>query len=233
MITLNAHRSLFAALILVIVSAGCTGTTAPAPSQVPAVVTPAPQPGTPVVRLTRTPVPTLPYTDPARTIAPASGPTLAGLPSVSLKFAESAPPFIGRWTLDKNKSYVAKGGEGAVLMYNVPGLGDIQVSLWVIFNPQIPNYNTGNAIERYTRELSLITTEKIPFQLGDQAMLTPGNRNPQAKTGANPTVLAILQWRNVVIDVYATADLMKTNFDFSADEARLFLTKMFEAIPKP
>jgi hypothetical protein len=64
-------------------------------------------------------------------------------------------------------------------------------------------------------------------------LISPANRKPQEKTGANPTALAILQWRNIVIDVYATPDLIKSNFDFSDAEATDFLTKLFAAIPKP
>jgi len=226
-------RVLIAGLFLAVMAvllANCSGAK---PTTIPAIVSPVALNGTNVARPTLGITPTLKYTDPARTVAPPSGPTVAPVLENSTRFADAAPPFIGKWALDKNKSYVNRQYPGgAVLFYNAPGLGDIQVSYWLIYNAQIPDYNTNNAIDRFRLETSLIQVPKTSVNIGDQAIISIANRKPQEKTGANPTVLAILQWRNIVIDVYATPDLLKSNFDFSEAEATDFLTKLFNAIPK-
>jgi hypothetical protein len=217
----------------------CSGAVPPsAPTTGPQVVGPAlptiaPAAVTVGAPATRTPVVTLSYTDPARTAMPASGPTLAGNPGVSLRFADAAPATIGRWSLNKNTSYVDKAGHGAVLFYSGPGLGDIQVSFFLIYTPEIPVYNTSNAIDRFNKETSLIEVEKIPVNIGDRAIIAPTNRKRGAREGINPTVLAEMQFRNTVIVVYATPSMLDKNTSFSADEAREFLQKMYEAIPKP
>jgi hypothetical protein len=178
--------------------------------------------------------PTWPDPDHGRTAAPPSGPTMAPIIQNSLRFVDNVPETIGKWTLDRTKSYVLQYYPGgAVLFYNSPEQGDIRVLYWLIYNAQIPQYNTNNAVDRFALETWLIQVPTTKIALGDQALISPTNRKPQEKTGANPTVLAILQWRNIVIDVYATPDLLKSDFDFSDAEAIEFLTKMFDAIPKP
>jgi hypothetical protein len=220
----------FALAVMSVLVANCSGSAQP--TQPPPIRnSPVANPGTSVA------IPTVQvlasYTDPARTVAPASGPTVAPIIENSVKFVNAAPPFIGRWGLDKNRSYVnQRFPGGAVLMYSAPGLGSIQVSYWLIFNEQIPQYNINNAIDRFNLETSLIQVPKIPVALGDQALISPANRKPQEKTGANPTLLGIVQWRNIVIDIYATPELLQSNFDFTEAEATDFLTKMFNAVPK-
>jgi hypothetical protein len=214
---------------MTVILANCNGNTKP--TSAPPVgggnrVTPLA--GTNVVR------PTLKYTDPARTAVPYGPPTLAAEIGNTTKFVDAAPPFVGRWALDKKKSYINQQFPGgAVLIYNAPGLGDIQISYWLIYVADIPDYNVNNAIDRFNLETSLVTVLKTPVSIGDRALICTANRRAGEKTGANPTLLAILQWRNIVIDVYATPDLLKSNFDFSDAEATEFLTKMFNAIPKP
>ncbi len=172
--------------------------------------------------------------DTGRTIAPPSGPTVAPIPQNSQDFFDAMPETIGRWKLVKDKTYVVKQYPGGVaLTYTVPDLGDIQILYWLIYNSQIPEYNTNNAIDRFRLETALITSHKILVDVGDQAIISPTNRKPMEKTGANPTVLAILQWRNIVIDIYATPDLLKSDFEFTDAEAVEFLTTAFAAIPKP
>jgi hypothetical protein len=140
---------------------------------------------------------------------------------------------IGRWELNKNKSYVDKQGRGAVLYYSAVGVGEVQISLFVSYNDILPDYNTSNSIERFDRETSLIKVPKIPVAIGDKAIIAPSNRQPPNAEGLNPTVLAEMQWRNTVTIVYATSELLKSQFTISEDELKTFLQKMYEALPKP
>lgn len=236
-----ASRFLVGLLSVAVISmaVACSGVAPPAaptsPPQVigPVLATPAPANVTLAAPATRTPIPTIAYKDPARTVMPASGPTLSSNPSVSLRFAEAAPATIGRWSLNRNSSYVDKAGRGAVLIYTGAGLGDIQVSFFLVYAPEIPDFNTSNAVDRFNLETSLIEVEKIPVQIGDRAMIAPSNRKRGQREGVNPTVLAEMQWRNTVTVVYATTSMLDKGTDFSADEARTFLQKMYDAIPKP
>lgn len=167
-----------------------------------------------------------------RTPVPAFNPTLPSTFQTGVTFAQAAPEQIGRFKLDKAKSYVDRGGHGAVLIYNVQGKGDLQVSLFLIYNETEPAMSQNDAVDRYNVETGMIKTEKFPVALGDQAMVSPSNKAQALRAGENMTVWGELLYRNTVLILYPSPELVQNLTDFSKDEAVDLLTKLFAALPK-
>lgn len=187
----------------------------------------------PLTPMTVTPFPTL-QRGPTRTAFPTTGEILPSTFQVGLAWASAAPDQIGRFKLLKapGKSYVDTRGAGAVLIYSVEGKGELQASLFLINNTTEPQFSQNDAVDRYNVETGMIKVEKIPVQLGDEAMVSPTNKALGLGNGRNPTVWGELRYRNTVLILYASPELIQNLPDFSKEEAVDLLTKLFNAIPK-
>jgi|GEM_PF-1003544 len=200
---------------LSITLSGCTPAAAPTPVvnnglvlTQPSGPTAIPSPG--VVPATRTPY-------------PVSGATLDQTLDVAKQFVLHAPEVIGRFTLDKQKSY--GNPHGAALLYNGSTGGVLTVAFWL-------NANANDSVDRYSIETSMISAPKIPISLGDEAIVSPENKVPGPRAGVNPTVWGEMRYRNTLLILYADATLIQKMPDFSKDEATDLLTKLFAAVPK-
>ncbi len=209
--------SLMVSVIMMALISACVGA--------PVVGAPTPQPltnGTPQSTQIAGAMPSL-VIPPTRTIFPAAGPTLDHSFQVGVTYAGAAPTQIGRFTLNKSKSYVDKGGRGVVLIYELNGL-ELSATLWL-------TDNTNDAVDRFNVETGLIQVEKIPVPVGDQAVVSPTNKAGGLRPGQNQTVWAEMRFRNTVLILYPSADMIIKVTDFSKDEAVDILTKLLAALP--
>ncbi len=157
------------------------------------------------------------------TAVPVSGKLIDQTPQSLLNIANSAPAQVGRFTLDKTKSYVAESG--IELVYNANTGGTMSIAIWVT-----PSANL--AEDRYSIETGQITAPKFPLAVGDESIASPSNKARGAQAGINPTVWGEMRFRNVVVELYPDGDLVQKMSDFRSEEATELLTKIFAVLPK-
>lgn len=184
---------------------------------------------TPGITATPSPTITRDYAPGMSTFAPASGPTFAAERRFSTAFFDAAPGFLGLWLLDRKKSYTAKADFGANLYYTIEGTGDLRVAFWQITAREFSEMNMNHTLDRFNLIMQTIQAPKIPVNIGDQAVVIPTN----AIEANRDTILAIVRWRNCIIEIYASPELQGKGVQFTEAELTQYLQKFLDAVPNP
>jgi len=160
----------------------------------------------PTVAPTTTPVP------PQPTIT-SSGPMLPESQNNAIAFTTAVPQSAGPFTLVKDGMVLSPFG--ARLMYKTEDGQIYQVLLWITQSAQ-------DSSDRYHIETDSVQS-KQSLKLGDEGVYSMSDTH----------ILAVIRYRNVVIDVYRPADPSGTVplQKFTDDQVQTLLQQLFAALP--